>query len=435
MNKCGVALYGCGTVGLGVAEILLGRRGALAQRLGSGVELKYIIDVRLEELRSELEPPGGVMLTDDLQAPLSDSDVDVVVELFGGKDIAREVVEDALKAGKDVVTANKALLAAHGAELYQLARDKGGSIAFEASVGGGIPVVGAMGESLVSERVESVHGIVNGTCNYILTRMTEQGMSFEDALEEAQEKGYAEADPTLDIEGSDSAHKLAVLARLAFGIDVGEEDIYCEGLTEVEAEDICYARSLGYTVKLLAIGISRAGRQELRVHPALLPHEHPLAAVDGARNAVCVRGDSVGEVVLTGLGAGRWPTASAVVGDISRMALGTYQRQFAALSQFGDVPAAEVLPRGEVETRYYFRLSCDDRPGVLAQVAGILGEHEISIASCIQQGQTPDESGRVPVVFLSHRAREGAMKCALQEIERLEAVEGTKTRMLRVEDI
>jgi homoserine dehydrogenase len=435
MEDCNVALYGCGTVGAGVAEILLGRRGALRRRLGPGIQLRYIVDLRLEQVRSQIQPPDSVTLTDEIQQPLSDPDVDVVVELFGGTGAAKKVVENALRAGKDVVTANKALLAAHGAELYRLARQEDCSIAFEAAVAGGIPVIGAVRNSLVSERISSVYGIVNGTCNYILTRMSTADLSYEQALAEAQEKGYAEADPTLDVEGHDSAHKLAVLARLAFGVDVGEESIYCEGISDIEPEDICYARSLGYTLKLLAIGIERGGQLELRVHPALLHHDHPLAAVGGAYNAVCVHGDSVGEVVLTGLGAGRWPTASAVVGDICSTALGTYQVDFRELSQFGEVPAADLLPLEQVQARYYFRLSCTDRPGVLAQVAGILGRHQISIASCIQQDQAPDDQGHVPVVFMTHEATEGALSAALAEINELDTLDGDRTRMLRVQEI
>ncbi|MFW6457278.1 MAG: homoserine dehydrogenase, partial [Planctomycetota bacterium] len=358
MSDCKIAMYGCGTVGRGVASILLGRRGVVADRLDADVELAYIVDKRLQEIKSELDLPESVQLIDDLMVPMQDDEVDVVVELFGGTGAAKEVIEDALRAGKNVVTANKALLAAHGDELYRLARAEGCSISFEASVAGGIPIINSVRASMVSEDIDSIYGIVNGTCNYILTRMSEEGLSYEQALGEAQEKGYAEADPTLDVEGDDSAHKLAVLARLAFGVKVDEEAIDREGVSNIDAVDICYARSMGYTVKLLATGIRSDGEIELSVHPALLQHDHPLAAVDGAYNAVCVHGDSVGEVVLTGLGAGRWPTASAVVGDICQLALGTYQREFARLRQFGDVGNAELRSSHEITARYYFRLSC-----------------------------------------------------------------------------
>jgi len=435
MPECNVALCGCGTVGAGVAGILLGRRGMLADRLGPGVKLCYAVDLRIKDIARELDLPPSVKLTDNFEQALGDPKVHVVVELFGGLGAARALIDKALRAGKHVVTANKALLAAHGAELYRVARQNGRAIAFEASVAGGIPIIAAVRDSLVPERIESVYGIVNGTCNYILTQMTGRRIPYAEALAEAQQRGYAEADPTLDVEGHDSAHKLAVLSRLAFGVDVGQGDIYCEGISRIEPEDLEYAHALGYTVKLLAIGIRRGDALEMRVHPCLLRHGHSLAAIGGAFNAVCVHGDCVGELVFTGLGAGRWPTASAVVSDICRIALGAYQRDFAELPQFGDVPRVRAVPFDKAQMRYYFRLGCLDRPGVLAQVAGILGRHGISIASCIQQDRSPDEGGRVPVVFMSHEAREGAMADALREVNALDCIDGPRTRMLRVQEI
>ncbi len=435
MQECKVALYGCGTVGAGVAEILLGRRGALAQKLGPRVRLRYVVDKRLEEVAAQVQLPPSTKLTDDLEAPLRDPDVDVVVELFGGTDDARSVIEEALRAGKDIVTANKALLAAEGGELFRLARQMGRSIAFEASVAGGIPIIAALRSGLVADRIESIYGIVNGTCNYILTQMSERGLSYEDALAAAQRKGYTEADPSLDVEGEDAAHKLAILARLAFGVEVRGDEIPREGISGIEQVDLRYARSLGYTLKLLAVGIRREGAIELRVGPTLLRREHPLASVGGAYNAVCVHGDSVGEVVLTGLGAGRWPTASAVVADICRIALGTYRSDFAELSQFGDVPRATILPAAQMEMRCYFRLSCLDQPGVLARVAGVLGDCRVSIASCIQQDVAPPGEEHVPVVFMTHEAPEGALTDALRKINRLDCIDGSRTRMFRVQDI
>jgi homoserine dehydrogenase len=432
---CNVALYGCGTVGMGVARLLLAD-GPLHERLEQPVRLSYIVDMRREQVAEELQPPAAVTLTEDLDEPLQDEEVDVVVELFGGTTAARDVVRKALAAGKDVVTANKALLAEHGDELYRLARESGRSIAFEASVGGGIPVIAALRNAFVGERVESLYGIVNGTCNYVLTRMLDGGLAYEDALGEAQQKGYAEADPALDVEGLDSAHKLAVLTRLAFGVNVALDDIVCEGITGVDLRDLRYAEALGYTLKLLAIGVRDGDRLELRVHPALLRRDHPLASIGGVYNAVCIHGDTVGEIVLTGKGAGRPATSSAVVGDIARMALGTYQADFAGLTQFGDVAEADLVPFGDITTRYYFRLDCLDRPGVLAQVAGVLGEEDISIAS-VRQHEVAEECGEpfVPVVFMTHEAREAAMKRALERINRLDVIRGENTRMLRVEDI
>ena len=435
MAECNVALCGCGTVGAGVAGMLLGRRGALCQRVGDSVRLKYVVDLRVAELAAELDLPPEVTLTDDVQAAIGDPDVSVVVELIGGVGIARAVIEEALRAGKDVVTANKALLAEHGDELFRLARAEGRAIAFEASVAGGIPIIASVRNGLVGDRIDSVYGIVNGTCNYILTRMNEDGLSYDEALTEAQQKGYAESDPTLDVEGHDAAHKLAVLARLVFGVDVRTADVPCEGITAIEPGDLAYAKAMGYTVKLLATGIRRGGAFDLRVHPALLRDEHPLAGVGGARNAVCVHGDCVGEVVLTGMGAGRWPTASAVVGDVCRMAFGTYARDFARLSQFGDVERVNVMPPAEVSLRHYFRLSCRDMPGVLAQVAGILGRHAISISSVIQQDVAGADGDHVPVVFMTHEAQEGAMRAALRQINQLDCIQGDRTRMIRAQDI
>ncbi len=431
---CGVALCGCGTVGTGVAQVLLSP-GALDERLAGRVRLLHVVDVRLEETRRALAPLGEVNVTDDLQVVLQDPDVNVVVELIGGTTIARTLVEQALAAGKDVVTANKALLAEHGDGLYRLARRHGRAIAFEASVGGGMPVIAALRTGLVGDRIDSVYGILNGTCNYVLTRMLQDDLPYGKALAEAQERGYAEADPRLDVDGHDTAHKLAVLARVAFGVNVALDDIACEGIAGVDLSDLRFAEDLGYKVKLLAIGIRRSAGLELRVHPALLRHDHPVAGVDGVFNAVCIHGSNVGEVVLTGRGAGRMPTAGAVVADVARIALGGYRAEFAALSQFGDVPDARLVPFGQVETRYYFRLDCADQPGVLAQVSAILGEEGISIASVRQQEGVPPDGGLVPVVFMTHRAQEAAVQRALGRINGLDTVRGERTHMFRVEDI
>jgi len=435
LKKCNIALFGCGTVGQGVASILLGERGAVSDRIGDRLSLKYIVDKRAAQIRQELSLPDSVVVTEDIEAALRDAEVDVVIELFGGIEAARSVIEKALRAGKDVVTANKALLAEHGDSLYALARSCGRTIAFEASVAGGIPIISALRDDLIANRIQSIYGIVNGTCNYILTRMTREGIPYQEALREAQQEGYAESDPGLDVEGHDSAHKLAVLARLAFGVRVELADIACEGIAGIEVRDLHYARSLGYTLKLMAVGIRNQDSVELRVHPTLLRHTHPLAAVGGAYNAVCVHGDAVGEVVLTGRGAGRWPTASAVVADVCRTALGTYGTDFATLKQFDKVPPADVVPFEQVRARYYFRLSCLDQPGVLARVAGVLGEQQISITSCIQQDLPAEGETHVPVVFMTHEAREGDVQEALRRIDELDCIEGGQTRMLRVQDI
>lgn len=435
MEKRVVAICGCGTVGTGVARMLLGE-GALEERIGDGkVQLKYIVDVRLDEVRKAVEPPDGVILTDDLGAVLDDPEVDIIVELIGGTTVASDLTRRALQAGKDVVTANKALLAKQGDSLYALARAEGRCIAFEGSVAGGIPVIAAVRDGLVGDRIASFYGILNGTCNYILTRMLDADMAYADALDEAQRLGYAEADPALDVDGHDSAHKLAVLARLAFGVNVRLEDIPCEGISGVDLYDIRTAHDMGYTLKLLAVGVRRDGRVELRLHPTLLRHSHPMAAVSGVYNAVCLHGSHVGEVVLTGRGAGREATASAVVADIARVAMGTYGVQFATFSQFGDVADADLVPHGEMAMRYYFRLECADQPGILATVAGILGQEGISIASVHQREAAVEGGDYVPVVFMTHRAREAGMQRAMDEINAQPGIRGDSTRMLRVEDI
>jgi homoserine dehydrogenase len=434
MEACNVAVYGCGTVGLGVCRILLSE-GPLHDRTGGRIRLKYVVDARLDEVADLLPEHEGVTLTADLEVPLEDPEVAVVVELFGGTTAARAVIEKALAAGKEVVTANKALLAEHGDELFRLARRHGRSIAFEASVGGGIPVIAGIRRGLISDRIESIYGIVNGTCNYVLTQMDERGVSYADALAEAQQRGYAEADPRLDVEGIDSAHKLAVLARIAFGVHVGLDDIPCEGIAGVELSDIQYAKGLGYTLKLLAVAVRRDERLELSVYPALLHREHPVASIGGVYNAICIHASNAGEIVMTGMGAGRLPTASAVIADIAAVALGKYPVHFSALSQFGDVPPADLVPVAEFHKRYYLCMDCVDSPGVLGRVATILGDEGISIASVHQQEAADDCREAVPVVFMTHAAREGAVDRALDRISELNVIRGGRPRMLRVEDI
>jgi len=433
MGKCNIALYGCGTVGGAVARFLLDNCEETSRRTGYDINLSYIIDKRIDELKKQ-PMLRDIRLSDNIQEPMEDPEVDIVVELIGGIDTAGEIVEKALKSGKNVVTANKALLAARGGELFQLARQCERSIAFEASVGGGIPIISALCDTFVPQPIESIHGIVNGTCNYILTRMTLEGVSYEEALEAAQARGYAEADPTLDVEGGDSAHKLAILARLSFGLNVNEKDIYCEGISRISPADLDYAGSLGYKLKLLATGRLKGEGVELHVNPALLPLNHPLASVNNSVNAVCVHGSSVGEVTLTGLGAGAEPTSSAVVGDICKIARGAYQREFQLLPALSKGKQAKVLKQSNLKTKYYFRLACLDKAGVLASVSGVLGRHNISVSSCIQQEESL-ESGHVPVVFMTHKVKEKNMLDALSEINELKYINGDETSMLRVADI
>jgi homoserine dehydrogenase len=418
MESVNVAVIGFGTVGTGVARILLESGDALATRAGVRLNLKYICDTDLKRPRGIQPPPE--LLTDSLDRVLSDGSVQIVCELVGGTTTAFTIVEKALRAGKNVVTANKALLAERGMPLLKLAAECGRSIAFEASVAGGIPLLLSVRDGLVANRISSVTGIVNGTCNYILTKMTDGGLSYEQALAEAQQKGYAEADPTLDVGGGDSAHKLTILSWLAFGSPVSFEDVYCEGITRIQPADIRFGLELGYRIKLLAIGRRNGdGCLSLRVHPAFVPRSNPLAHVSGAYNAVMVRGDTVGDTLYYGLGAGQMPTASAVVADLVDTALGRMAITFKRRRLFGET-AATVRSIDETSSRYYLRFEVLDRPGVLAAITGVLGRHDISISSCLQH--EPVDATHVPLIIMTHQAREGNLRRALAEIESLDPV-------------
>ena len=419
MKRCGVAIVGWGTVGSGVAGLLLAKRQELAERTGADLELRRVVDTDLERPRDF--PVPEELLSRDLQDVLDDPEVEVVAELVGGTGETGDLVLRLLAAGKHVVTANKALLATRGRELFAAARKRGVALAFEASTAGGVPVIRALAEGLVANRIESIVGVVNGTANFVLTQMTQHNMSYQQALALAQEEGYAERDPSLDVKGIDSAHKLAILARTGMAVDFEFEEIPCQGITELELCDLQYAWELGYAIKLLAVARQQEGGLELRVHPALLLRRHPLAWVDGVFNAVCIRGDVVGDVVLHGQGAGQMPTASAVVADLVDVALGRAQKTFQQLS----APARKVRlrPTAEIETQYYLRFQALDRPGTLAQIAGVLGHHQISILSVIQK-EAPPERAFVPVVIVTHPAREGHLARAVAEIDGLDVVKG-----------
>jgi homoserine dehydrogenase len=356
---------------------------------------------------------------------IDDPEVEVVVEVMGGTEPTLQVVLDALAAGKDVVTANKALLAEHGPEVFAQARKWGRSVAFEGSVAGGIPIVQALGVALAANQVQSLAAIVNGTCNYILTAMTREGLAYETALRQAQELGYAEADPTLDVDGTDTAHKLAILAQLAFGAGVTTAQIPRSGIDRLQLADIRYTAELGYTVKLLALAkLSDAGL-ELRVAPALVKHGTPLADVSGPYNAIRVVGDAVGDTLFYGRGAGMMPTASAVVGDLIDVVVGRAARTFRALHLWPEAaPPWRLTPASEARSRYYLRFTVADRPGVLAALAQILGAHAVSIASLIQHdpGDDAPPDSPVPLVIMTHMATESAVTAALAEIDRLDVV-------------
>ena len=429
MREIGIGLLGFGTVGAGVVEGLQKNAGVIADRLGVRPVLRRIADIDLETDRG-VEVDSSI-LTTDAASVIGDDGVDVIVELIGGTGVARELVMAALEAGKPVVTANKALLAEHGSDIFGLAVSKNTEIRFGASVGGGIPVIRALREGLVGNHIESIFGILNGTCNYILTRMESDGLSFDDALAEAQAAGYAEADPGLDIDGYDTAHKAVILASLAHGFNVPMDSIYIEGIRGLSELDIRYALDLGYRIKLLAVIVKGKDDVEVRVHPALVPLDHMLASVSGVFNAVMLRGDLTGETLYYGRGAGKGPTASTVIGDIADLA-----RTFQADCKLGFLPAGGSGPghvvrdMADVETRYYLRLSLLDKPGVLAQITSILGKEGVSLASVLQkEGRSGDH---VPVVVVTHRALERSINAALADIDNLDIV-GQKTVRLRIE--
>jgi len=416
-------------VGTGAARILLEQGDALAERTGVRLRLKRIVDVDTTTDRGITLPEG--ILTDDLDALLADDEITCGIELVGGVGVARKIIEKLIDAGKSVVTANKALLAEAGPAVLARAAAKGVSVAFEASVCGGVPILLAVRDGLVANRLESIVGIVNGTANFILTSMKKHGLSYADALTRAQELGYAEADPTLDVEGGDSAHKLAILAQLGFGIDFDFAAISTEGITHIEVQDIQNAEELGYEVKLLAIGRRGEDGFELRVHPAMIPQTHALAHVDGPMNAVLLTGDNVGPLMFEGQGAGMMCTASAVVSDLVDAALGKAKITFEHLRYLpGRTRRTALRPMSELVGRYYVRFTAEDRPGVLAQIAGCLGRHEISILSVVQK-EARGGAG-VPIVMMSDAAQEASFRGAIEEIDRLECIHAP-TVWVRVE--
>jgi homoserine dehydrogenase len=415
----GIALIGCGTVGSGVARLLLERQERLAARAGRPLVLRRVV-VRHPDKPRLIDLPPGLIAT-DLRAALADPAVSVVVELAGGTGWAKQAVLDSLAAGKHVVTANKALLARHGPEVFDAARRHGRAIAFEASVGGGIPIIAALSQSLAANQVTAIQGILNGTCNFILTEMSEHGRTYADALAEAQARGYAEADPSLDVDGSDAAHKLAILAHIAFGITVPVEAIDRMGIAGIADTDIRYAHELGYTIKLLAEAWLHGRELALHVSPVLLRHETPLAQIRGAYNAIHVVGDAVADTLYYGQGAGQMPTASAVVADIIDLAVGRAQRTFQTQRLWSGEPCGVVLrPAATVRSRFYLRVVVADQPGVLADIARELADHHISISSVIQHEALDEHEGQyVPLVVMTHTALTGDFRAAVASIDAL----------------
>jgi homoserine dehydrogenase len=418
-----IALLGCGVVGSQVARLLVSQAADLEMRIGARLELAGVAVRRLGHARSGVDP---ALLTADGPGLVTRPDVDIVVEVIGGIEPARSLILAAMKHGKSVVTANKALLAENGAEIYGAAREHGADLYYEASVAGAIPLLRPLRESLAGDTVHRVLGIVNGTTNYILDRMDSSGAGFAEALDEAQALGYAEADPTADVEGFDAAAKAAILAGLAFHTPVCAADVHREGITEVTAADIASARALGRVVKLLAICERSAGGVSVRVHPAMIPRSHPLGAVGGAYNAVFVEASSAGRLMFYGAGAGGTPTASAVLGDIVAVARNRLAGTRGPLaSTYAGLP---IVPMGETLTRYHVSLDVDDKPGVLATIAEAFAQHDVSIRSVRQEGQGDDAQ----LVLVTHTARDAALSATIRDLEALSAVRAVAS-VMRVE--
>jgi len=428
MKAIQVGLLGIGTVGSGTFRVLQRNQEEIRRRAGRGIEIAMVADLDTERARAVVG--DGVRIVADARAVIANPEIEVVVELIGGYGIARTLVLEAIAAGKHVVTANKALLAVHGGEIFQAAADKGVMVAFEAAVAGGIPIIKALREGLTANRIQWIAGIINGTTNFILSEMRDKGLDFDAALKDAQALGYAEADPTFDIEGVDAAHKATIMSAIAFGIPVQFGKAYVEGITKLAAVDIRYAEQLGYRIKLLGITRHREGEGvELRVHPTLVPARRLIANVEGAMNAVLVQGDAVGATLYYGKGAGAEPTASAVIADlvdVARLATSDPQHRVPHLAfQPGAVRDVAVLPIEEVITSYYLRLRVADEAGVLARVATTLAQAGISIDALLQR--EADEVGgegstQTDLIILTHDAREGAMNAALAQLQALPGV-------------
>ncbi len=433
MQNIRVGLLGFGTIGTGVVRVFQQNHDLLVNRLGANVELVRIADLDTQSDRGVSLPPG--LLTDDTQGLLNDPQIHIVIELIGGYEPARTFVLQAIRNGKHVVTANKALLAKHGEEIFRAAEEEGVEVMFEASVGGGIPVISAIKENLGANNFSALYGILNGTCNYILTHMDEEGIDFDEVLIDAQRRGYAEADPTFDIEGIDTAHKLALLCSLCFGTKVDFDQVYTEGISKLTPLDIQYARDFGYKLKLLAIGKRDGDRIEARVHPTMIPEDYPLSSINGVFNSIRLVGDFSGPVMLSGYGAGMAATASAVMGDVLAVARNLRNDVGTRVPSLGCpqglLSAFPIKPMEQLVTHYYLRFTVKDQPGVLAKIAGILGKYRISIESMVQPHR--HEAEAVPIVFMTHEAEERNVVAALAEIDQLDVVQ-EETLLIRIEE-
>jgi homoserine dehydrogenase len=435
MKPINVGLLGIGTVGGGTFTVLKRNEAEITRRAGRPIRITKVADKNLELARQITG--GGVTLTDDAFSVVTDPEIDIVIELIGGYGIAKELVLKAIANGKHVVTANKALLAVHGNEIFAAAHEKGVMVAFEAAVAGGIPIIKAVREGLSANRIQWVAGIINGTTNFILSEMRDKGLAFDAVLKEAQRLGYAEADPTFDIEGVDAAHKITILSALAFGIPMQFDKAHIEGISKLEADDIKYAEQLGYRIKLLGITRRRPDGVELRVHPTLIPTKRLIANVEGAMNAVLVQGDAVGATLYYGKGAGAEPTASAVIADlvdVTRMATADPENRVPHLAFQPDaVQNTPILPLAEVSSSYYLRLRVEDKPGVLADITRILADQQISIDAMIQREPAEGES-QTDIIMLSHVTLEKNVDAAIAKIEALPVVK-KKVIRLRMEEL
>ena len=431
MKEIRVGLIGFGTVGSGTAEVLHEQAERLKKRTGLSIVLRKVADISTTALPAYL---GATELTRDAADIINDPQIDIVIELIGGTTLAKKFILAAIAQGKHVVTANKALLSEHGMEIFRAAAAKNVEVGFDASVGGGIPLIKTLKEGLVANRILSIMGIMNGTGNYILTQMTDHGTPFEKVLKEAQKKGYAEADPTYDVEGIDTAHKLVILMTLAYGMDVRLQDINCEGISRIEPIDIQFAREFGYRIKLLAISRNHGDHIEASVHPTMVPEKHMLANINGAYNGFYFTGDMVENVLLYGKGAGKMPTGSAVaadVVDIARNIVHNAVNRVPSLSYLPEhIAPRRITPMEEIRCPYYFRFTTLDKPGVLSKISGILGKYDISIESVIQKGR--EKKSKVPIVMRTYEAQEASVRKALSEINAMDTTmaETVKVRIL-----
>ncbi|MCF8054840.1 MAG: homoserine dehydrogenase [Deltaproteobacteria bacterium] len=434
MRNVRVGLIGFGTIGSGVVKIFQDYGADIAEKVGINLVLKKIADLDIVSPRTAFVPQE--MLTTDAREIVSDPEINIVIELMGGIEPARSLILQAINNKKHIVTANKALLAIDGDLIFRAAQECSVDIGFEASVAGTIPVIKTLREALVANRIESLLGIINGTSNYILSKMTDEHLDFATALKQAQAKGYAEADPSFDVNGTDAKHKLAILLSIAYGKKVNIDAIYCEGITKITPEDIKFAAELGYRVKLLAIAIRREGRVEARLHPTLVPANHPIARVENNYNALHIVGSSANAVFLHGEGAGMMPTASAVMSDVIDIArnisCGISGRVPSRHPDERNLAELAIVPMEDVATNYYIRFMALDRPGVLSKISGIFAKYAISIASVIQKGRMQDGSA-VPLVMLTHSSRERAVCEALLEIRNLDVIAG-EPMLIRIEE-